>query len=154
VISLYTYLMTLVYSWKRSTWGPMRSHMRISRVMVIEREVSSFAEVERPRKASKEEWLSRSRCATPPSFNRIRKPVEETSGSCRALYSRYNVNICVQDARVHYKLTHVRRYAGALPYRERPTNPVNQLAAAVLRDTCRVSVALHAILFAWKPTFI
>lgn len=66
--------------------------MRISRV-AIEREVSSSAEVERPRKASKEKWLSRSRSA-PPSFNRIRKPVEETSGSCRVLYSRYNVNMC------------------------------------------------------------
>lgn len=102
----------------------MRGHMRISRVMAIEREGFFLCRTRlnalvTPQRRS--DWAAAAtRCATPPSFNRIRKPVGETDG--RAYVARYtpdiNVDACVQDAHVHYKFTRVRVYAGALPYGE------------------------------------
>lgn len=58
----------------------------------------------------------RAAVVSPPSFNRIRKPVGETGGresSCRAIHSRYTSN-AREVARVRYACTFAR--ARALPY--------------------------------------
>lgn len=79
-------------------------------------------EVERPRNASKEEWLSRSRrAASPSSFNRIRKPVGETSVAGHVAWytpdtTSIYVCVCVRDVHAcarYNTRTRALPYAGA-----------------------------------------
>lgn len=88
-----------------------------------------------------------------PSFNRIRKPVGETS-VCRAIYSRYNHRYVWRMHACITRVTRVRTRACVTVRRGRQTRWTNLSNTAVLRDTHvehRLQFAAILPLSAWKP---